>query len=127
LPCFVFWLLLMAAIWLYLVGWARIISGTFTPTEIAMTVVVGIASRVGIVRAIAIKSEVRSSAATATTFVVAALAGCRFPDQFVARDCSSLVSPDEAGTRSSEKVTHLRRPLRKRLVKRIFVGAGAVD
>jgi hypothetical protein len=41
LPCFVFWLLLMTAIWLYLLGWARIVSGTFSPTEIAMTMIVG--------------------------------------------------------------------------------------
>src|SRR5262249_25903738 len=36
LPCFIFWLLLMTAIWLFLLGWARIVSGTFSPTEIAM-------------------------------------------------------------------------------------------
>ncbi len=38
-PCFVFWLLLMTAIWFFLLGWARIVSGTFSPTEIAMTVI----------------------------------------------------------------------------------------
>jgi hypothetical protein len=73
LPRFVFWLLWLAAIWLYLRVWARIAAGTFTPTEIAMTVGVGVASTVGIARAIAIKSEVQASAAVATTFVVAAL------------------------------------------------------
>jgi len=73
LPGFVFWLLLMAAIWLYLLGWAHIISGTFSPTEIAMTIVVGLAAIVGIVRAVAIKSGVRASTAIVTTFVVAAL------------------------------------------------------
>ena len=29
LPCFVFWLLLMTAIWLYLLGWAQFLSGRF--------------------------------------------------------------------------------------------------
>ena len=36
LPCYLFWLLLMTAIWLFLLGWARIVSGTFSHTEIAM-------------------------------------------------------------------------------------------
>jgi hypothetical protein len=35
LPCFFFWLMLMILIWLFLLGWARIVSGTFSPTEIA--------------------------------------------------------------------------------------------
>jgi len=51
LPCFVWWLLLMAAIWLYLLGWAQIlfIGGTFSPVEIAMTVLVAMASLAGII------------------------------------------------------------------------------
>jgi len=48
LPCFVFWLAVMIAIWLYLLGWARIVNGRFLPTEIAMTLVIGAASLVGI-------------------------------------------------------------------------------
>jgi hypothetical protein len=48
LPCFVFWLAVMIAIWLYLLGWARIVNGRFLPTEIAMTLVIGAASMVGI-------------------------------------------------------------------------------
>jgi hypothetical protein len=48
LPCFVFWLAVMIAIWLYLLGWARIVSGRFLPTEIVMTLVIGAASLVGI-------------------------------------------------------------------------------
>jgi hypothetical protein len=38
----------MALIWLFLFGWARIVSGHFTPPEIAMTVVVGAACLCGI-------------------------------------------------------------------------------
>ena len=37
LPCLIFWLTLMVFIWLFLLGWARIVSGTFSPIEIAMT------------------------------------------------------------------------------------------
>ena len=48
LPAFLFWLLVMICIWLFLLGWARIVSGTFTPVEIAMTIVCGLASVVGI-------------------------------------------------------------------------------
>jgi hypothetical protein len=73
LPCFAFWLLLMTAIWLYLLGWARIITGTFSPTEIAMTVAVGLASMVGIAAAIGTRSSIRASSAVATTLGVALL------------------------------------------------------
>jgi hypothetical protein len=73
MPCFVFWLLAMTAIWLYLLGWARIVSGTFSPTEIAMTVVVGLASTVGIVRAAGMRSGVQAWSAIATTLPLAVL------------------------------------------------------
>jgi hypothetical protein len=49
LPCFLFWFSCMVLIWLFLLGWAHVISGHFSPVEIAMTLVVGIASAVGIV------------------------------------------------------------------------------
>ncbi len=48
-PVFVFWFVIMALIWLFLLGIARIASGTYSPTEIAMTVVVGLACLVGLV------------------------------------------------------------------------------
>jgi len=48
LPCFVFWLAVMVAIWLYLLGWARMVNGRFLPTEVAMTLVIGAASLIGI-------------------------------------------------------------------------------
>lgn len=73
LPCFFFWLLLMVAIWLFLLGWAHIVSGTFSLTEIAMTVIVGLASIVGIVRAMGMRGGVRASWATATVLLVAVL------------------------------------------------------
>jgi len=48
LPCFLFWLPIMVLIWLFLLGWSHVISGTFSPVEIAMTIVVGLASAVGL-------------------------------------------------------------------------------
>jgi hypothetical protein len=49
LPMFVFWLGIMVLIWLYLLGWARVVSGQFSATEIAMTIVVGAACLPGII------------------------------------------------------------------------------
>jgi hypothetical protein len=48
-PLFAFWLLVMGAIWLFLLGVARIFTGTFSPAEIALTLVVGAASLAGVV------------------------------------------------------------------------------
>jgi hypothetical protein len=48
LPCLVFWLSTMALIWLFLLGWAHVISGHFSPIEIAMTLIVGAASAAGL-------------------------------------------------------------------------------
>lgn len=56
LPVFLFWLVLMAAIWLYLLGVSNMLSGHFTQLEIAMTVVVGMASAAGIVAFFRLKS-----------------------------------------------------------------------
>src|SRR5438270_4841254 len=49
LPCFIIWLALMILIWLFLLGVANVISGHFTPIEVILTLVVGIASLVGLV------------------------------------------------------------------------------
>jgi hypothetical protein len=48
LPCFIVWLVLMTLIWLFLLGWANVISGHFTPIEVILTLVVGIASLAGL-------------------------------------------------------------------------------
>lgn len=48
LPCLIFWLVIMVVIWLFLLGWAHIISGHFSAVEVAMTVVIGIACSIGI-------------------------------------------------------------------------------
>jgi hypothetical protein len=52
LPFFLFWLVIVVLIWLFLLGIARVVSGTFTPPEVAMTVVMGCASLGGIVTTI---------------------------------------------------------------------------
>jgi hypothetical protein len=49
LPCFAFWLFCMTLIWLFLLGWSHVLSGSFSPIEIAMTVIVGAASALGLV------------------------------------------------------------------------------
>jgi hypothetical protein len=48
LPLFLIWLILVSLIWLYLLGWASVIRGHFSPVEIAMTLIVGISSLAGI-------------------------------------------------------------------------------
>lgn len=48
LPCLCFWLGIMVLIWLFLLGWAHVVSGQFSPIEIAMTLIVGIASAAGL-------------------------------------------------------------------------------
>lgn len=73
LPVFLFWLVLMAAIWLYLLGLSNMLSGHFTPLEIAMTVVVGIASGVGIVAFIRLKSHLSRWGMAGIFIVLAAI------------------------------------------------------
>jgi len=41
LAVFAFWLLIMVAIWLFLLNLARITTGHFTPTEVALTFLIG--------------------------------------------------------------------------------------
>ncbi|HKV38683.1 MAG TPA: hypothetical protein VJX67_05690 [Blastocatellia bacterium] len=58
LPCFLIWLVLMALIWLFLLGWAQILRGHFSAVEVAMTIVVGSASVVGTVTGLRWKTSV---------------------------------------------------------------------
>ena len=48
LPLLAFWLAIVVSIWLFLLGWARIVSGHFFPTEVAMTIVIGVACLIGL-------------------------------------------------------------------------------
>jgi hypothetical protein len=65
LPCLIFWLTIMCFIWLFLLGWARIVSGRFFPTEIAMTLVIGAASVFGLVASLRWRTTVRPVVAAA--------------------------------------------------------------
>jgi hypothetical protein len=73
LPCMIFWLAIMVFIWLFLLGWARIVSGRFSPTEIAMTIVIGIAAIVGMTACARWRTSTRWSAAAVTFVLFAAL------------------------------------------------------
>ena len=73
LPLFLFWLTLMVFIWLYVLGISSIISGHFSPFEIAMTIIVGAASVTGIAIFTRLKSSL-SPAMAVTAFVVTAVA-----------------------------------------------------
>ncbi len=63
LPSFLAWILLMGLIWLYLLGISNVMSGQFTPLEIAMTLVVGCAAVAGIVMFARFKSSLKPGAA----------------------------------------------------------------
>ena len=73
LPLFLIWLFLMILIWLFLLGWANLIQGHFSPTEIAMTLIVGMASLVGIIKAASVRSGVGAWPAAATALLTAVL------------------------------------------------------
>ena len=57
-----FWLLIMSLIWLYLLGLARIVTGTFTPSETVLTFVIGAASLLGI--AVVLRARPRTTLAS---------------------------------------------------------------
>jgi hypothetical protein len=62
----------MTLVWLFLLGWAKVLSGTFTPVEIAMATIVGLCSMVGIVLALRTRTHVHPIKAFAV-FVSTAL------------------------------------------------------
>ena len=73
LPCLLFWLAIMVAIWLFLLGWARIVTGRFFPTEVAMTIVIGLACVTGLVACLRWRTATRLSVAIATIAGMTAL------------------------------------------------------
>jgi hypothetical protein len=73
LPCFIFWLLIMTLIWLFLLGWARILTGHFSPVEIAMTIIVGIACLAGLTISLRWRTKVRPLAAIGVTALFGAM------------------------------------------------------
>lgn len=56
LPVFAAWLAIMLFIWLYLLGISHVLTGAFSPVEIAMTIVVGVACVFGIFLALGSRS-----------------------------------------------------------------------
>ena len=73
LPVTLFWLTIMVFIWLYLLGWASIVRGHFSATEIAMTIVVGLASCFALVQSLLVRSGITWFAGLGISIVVLAL------------------------------------------------------
>src|ERR671931_1969763 len=73
LPCLMFWLTIMIFIWLFLLGWARIVTGHFSPTEVAMTLVVGVGSIVGLLVGVRWRTAVRPVTAFGVFFLFGAI------------------------------------------------------
>jgi cation transport ATPase len=73
LPFFIFWLAIMTLIWLFLLRWSRIARGHYSPTEIAMTIVIGAAAFLGIVFCARMKTQIKFIQ-SAAIFVFTALA-----------------------------------------------------
>src|SRR5437870_8960069 len=73
LPCFIFWLVIMAFIWLFLLGWARILTGHYSPVEVAMTLVIGAACLYGIVVSLRWRTAARRIVALGVAALFAAL------------------------------------------------------
>jgi hypothetical protein len=69
LPFFLFWLLSMLLIWLFLLGWAHVITGRFTRIEIVLTLLIGAVSFAGAIGCIRLKSLTGWFAATALFIV----------------------------------------------------------
>jgi uncharacterized membrane protein YoaK (UPF0700 family) len=72
-PCFIFWLTMMTFIWLFLLGWARILTGHFSPIEIAMTLVIGLACLTGILLCLRWRTAVRAVTAWGVAVIFAAI------------------------------------------------------
>lgn len=61
LPIYLAWLFVMSSIWLYLLGIARVVTGTFTPVEVVLTIVIGASEVLGL--AAAVRTPCTASAA----------------------------------------------------------------
>lgn len=67
------WLLLMINIWLLLLGLPHLLSGNFTPIEIALTIIIGVAAAVGIATALRIPTAVPRASAVGMLLLMACL------------------------------------------------------
>jgi hypothetical protein len=73
LPCFIIWLVLMTFIWLFLLGWANVISGHFTPVEVVLTLVIGAAAITGLLADFGWRTSLSWGKALATAAIFAVL------------------------------------------------------
>jgi hypothetical protein len=73
LPCLVIWLAAMMIVWLFLFRWMYVQSWHFSPTEIAMTLIVGVAAATGSGAALHWRTEVRPLSAGAVALLFGAL------------------------------------------------------
>jgi hypothetical protein len=71
LPFFIFWLAIMTLIWLFLLGWSRIVRGHYSPTEIAMTIIIGAAAFLGIILSARMKTQIKFIQAAAVFATIA--------------------------------------------------------
>ena len=72
-PCLIFWLVIMIFIWLFLLGWARIVTGHFSHVETAMTLAIGVACLSGIAVALRWRTAVRPLTAWGVAVLFGAL------------------------------------------------------
>ena len=61
LPLFVFWSAISLLIWMFLLGVSRIANGTYTPIEIASTVVMAACSTAGLIAIVRFDKRLRGS------------------------------------------------------------------
>lgn len=73
LPCLLLWLFLMINIWFFLLGWPHILSGTFSPVEITLTIIIAIGCVVGIGAGVRTRGPTSLGRAIALGAVVLAL------------------------------------------------------
>jgi hypothetical protein len=73
LPCLIIWLASMIIIWLFLLRFVHFMSGRFSSTEIAMSIVVGAASASGFAAAVHWRTGVRPYLAGAVALLFGAL------------------------------------------------------
>lgn len=69
----VLWFLLMGNVWLLLLGLPHLLSGTFTPIEIAMTITIGVAAVVGIATALRVRTAVPWASSAGVIMLMACL------------------------------------------------------
>jgi hypothetical protein len=73
LPCLVIWLAAMMIIWLLVYRWAYVQSWHFSPAEIAMTLIVAVASAAGLAISLRWRTAVRPFSAAAVALLFGAL------------------------------------------------------